>query len=252
MVATRRLGGSRRERRRVGLYLIEGERFVREALEIPGLVVRVFVTEQAMRENSSADLDVDAREVIVVPDRVMRAITTLTTPVGLLAVAERRCAGFSTLTSAERVIVPVGIQDAGNLGTMLRSLEAFSSKGACVVAPGTVDPWSSKVVRASAGAVGRVPLVEVDATEAGLEAVAAAGLTRVALVGSGSVRLSDLDPRVRMAILVGSEGAGLPESVLQTCEFSVAIEQVGAESLNAAVATSIALYALSEAGRARA
>jgi len=139
----------------------------------------------------------------------------------------------------------VGLQDPGNLGTILRSAEAFGSAGV-VLGEGTVSPFNSKVIRASAGSLFRIPLV-VSKAAGGLEAILpkfrAQGVRLIATSSHKGTPLDQAGLAGPCAIFIGSEGAGLPKTLMSQVDELIAIphtQQV--ESLNAGVAASIVLY----------
>ena len=149
------------------------------------------------------------------------------------------------------VIVLAGLQDPGNLGTILRSAEAFGSAGV-VLGEGTVSPFNSKVIRASAGSIFRLPVILTKAA-GGLEEISAKLRTQsVRLIATSSHKGTPLDQanlRGPVAVFVGSEASGLPRAVLGQADELVAIPHMPqVESLNAGVAGSIVLY---EAARQR-
>jgi TrmH family RNA methyltransferase len=163
---------------------------------------------------------------------------------------------FSLADALERLpvgplIILAGLQDPGNLGTILRSAEAFGSAGV-VLGDGTVSPFNSKVIRASAGSLFRLPVI-LGKTSGGLEGVSAKLRAQgVRLIATSSHKGTPLD-QARLtdpsAIFVGSEGAGLPRAVLAQADELIAIPHMPqVESLNAGVAGSIVLY---EAARQR-
>jgi TrmH family RNA methyltransferase len=125
------------------------------------------------------------------------------------------------------------IADPGNVGTLIRTAEAFGA--AVALSGGCADPTSPKALRASAGSIWRVPLGAWDATTGLLQ-----GTTRVALVAHGGVDLSEVDLSGRVAFLLGAERDGLDSSVVRDVEATIAIQ--GAESLNVAASGAIALY----------
>jgi len=162
-------------------------------------------------------------------------------------------AGISPL-----VLVMAGVQDPGNVGTILRSVEAFGATGA-VATRGTADPWSPKALRASAGSALRVPLLRGIALPVLLAQLKIARLkifaTRARPAGedpSGQAKGAELqiaDLREACAIFVGSEGAGLPAEVSRAADGMISIPMYApVDSLNAGVAASIALF---EAARQR-
>jgi TrmH family RNA methyltransferase len=134
-----------------------------------------------------------------------------------------------------------GIQDPGNLGTIIRSAEAFGAR-AVLLGEKTVHPANPKVVRASAGSVFREPIIVVKLNEA-LTSLKQAGLSVVASSSHKGKPLYDADLAGPVALLIGNEGAGLPAEILVKADELVTIpHSLRVESLNAGVATSILLY----------
>jgi TrmH family RNA methyltransferase len=126
------------------------------------------------------------------------------------------------------------LADPGNVGTLIRSADAFGA--AVALSEGCADPLGQKALRATAGAIFRVPLVTWEQ----------APERRVALDASGQVALRDADLTPPMTLVLGAERAGLPEEVLASCDVVASIPMPGdAESLNVAAAGAIALYELS-------
>ena len=140
-----------------------------------------------------------------------------------------------------------GVQDPGNLGTILRSAEAFGA-GGVLLGEGTVSPFNSKVVRASAGSVFRLPITKTKLLEM-LPQLRAHGLRLIATSSHKGTPLPAATLTGPLAIFIGSEGAGLSRDVLAGMDEVVAIPHTPrVESLNAGVAASIVLY---EAARQR-
>ena len=126
------------------------------------------------------------------------------------------------------------LSDPGNVGTLIRSADAFGA--AIALSEGCADPLSQKALRASAGAIFRVPLVSWDARPG----------RQIALDARGAVPLTVVDLTPPVTIVLGAERAGLPDELLEACDTVVAIPMPGeAESLNVAAAGAIALYELS-------
>ena len=146
------------------------------------------------------------------------------------------------------ILVAVGLQDPGNLGTLVRSAEAFGATGVLVTA-GTVSSWNAKVLRASAGSLFRVPVVAV-----GLEGVVGLKELGVRVLGAvaehgHAVPASMAGLAGACAVMIGNEGAGLGAEWLEGADGLVTVPcPGGVESLNAAVAGSVLLY---EASRQR-
>lgn len=156
------------------------------------------------------------------------------------------------------IVVMAGVQDPGNVGTIVRSAEAFGATGA-IVARGTADPWSPKALRASAVSALRLPLLRGIAVPVILAQLKMARVKIIATIGRGVVdarqrassqeALAHPDLREPSAIFVGNEGAGLTPEVLHSAHGTISIPMhPSVESLNAGVAASIALF---EAARQR-
>jgi len=187
-----------------------------------------------------------ARDVAVlrVSEREFLSACDTEHPQGILAVAERPAATLAglALPPAARLLVLDGIQDPGNLGTLLRTAAALGVQATCVL-PGTVDPWNAKVVRAAVGIQFRHPTIDCT-TEALMAFLEAAGIP---LWGAdvGGRPIDDVAVPARVALAVGNEGAGLSPDMRGHCAERVALPMApGVESLNVAVAAGIALYAL--------
>jgi TrmH family RNA methyltransferase len=248
------------ERTEDGSCAVEGLRIVEEATR-SGLRFRaVFFKESAQNLAERLLPQIGANvDTLLLPDKLFDDTVPSETPQGVAALV--RMKEFSLADVLERlqvgpVIVLAGLQDPGNLGTILRSAEAFGSAGV-VLGEGTVSPFNSKVIRASAGSIFRLPVVTgktaVGKTAGGLEEISAKlraqGVRLIATSSHKGTPLDQANLTGPAAIFVGSEGSGLPRAVLAQADELIAIphtQQV--ESLNAGVAGSIVLY---EAARQR-
>jgi TrmH family RNA methyltransferase len=238
-----------------GECAIEGIRIVEEAIR-SGLKFRaVFFRESAANVAEKLLPQIGSHvETLVVPDSIFDGAVPSESPQGIAALVRLR--EFSLSDTLERlqvgpVMVVVGLQDPGNLGTILRSAEAFGCAGV-VLGEGTVSPFNSKVIRASAGSIFRLPVV-LSKADGGVESLIAKLRSQsVRLIATSSHKGTPLDQALLTdpsAIFVGSEGSGLPRNLMAQVDELVAIPHAPqAESLNAGVAGSIVLY---EAARQR-
>jgi TrmH family RNA methyltransferase len=224
--ALRRLH-TRRERGRSGRFLAEGEDLV-AAAKLSGRPVL-----EGYRLAGSALGDDDFHDV---ERSALAAVSTLGSSTRLLAVYEQR---WSPPVGPLCVYLH-GVGDPGNLGTVLRSAQAFGAS--CVaLGPGCADPHSPKAVRASMGAIFAVALARV-------QDVAELPGERVALVAGASETLRQpAEPGREITLLVGAEREGLPPELVAACERSARIP-IASESLNAAMAATVALYELTRRG----
>jgi len=243
------------ERTEDGSCAIEGLRIVEEAIR-SGLRFRaVFFKESAQNLAERLLPQIGAQvDTLLLPDKLFDGIVPSENPQGVAALMRLREFSFADVLERLQVgpvIVLAGLQDPGNLGTILRSAEAFGSAGV-VLGEGTVSPFNSKVIRASAGSIFRLPVILTKAA-GGLEEISAKLRTQsVRLIATSSHKGTPLDQanlRGPVAVFVGSEGSGLPRAVLGQADELVAIPHMPqVESLNAGVAGSIVLY---EAARQR-
>jgi RNA methyltransferase, TrmH family len=246
---TRLLGRLRRRRARVreGLVLAEGLRVAREALDC-GASVRFAVASPRALELGAEDILHALRgsgvEVIELDDRELAALADTDAPQGLLLVCREPRPDPDSVLEGDRLLLLDGLQDPGNVGTLVRSAAAFGLEGV-VALDGTTDPWGAKAVRASAGAAFRVPLLT-----APWAAVAAAVSTpRRPLLIADAAGAPMAAPPGRWTLVVGGEGAGVRPEVRERAGRAVAIPMPGGtESLNAGVAGSILMYALTRPG----
>ncbi|HEY4354814.1 MAG TPA: RNA methyltransferase [Acidobacteriaceae bacterium] len=219
---------------------LEGEHLLVEAAR-SGLTLRtIFVREDSQTVLQRPALaGIQAREYTVLSRDVFAGAVDTASPQGIAAIVEiPKIAGGR---SSPVKLVLEGLQDPGNLGTLLRSAEAFGV-GQVFVTPDTANQWNPKTVRASAGSVFRVPvermaLKEIKArlTERGVRLVAAVAHAEHATAAMDALLAAD------SALMVGNEGAGLSESALALADEFVHIPCM-TESLNAAVAGSVLMY----------
>lgn len=246
-----------------GLVGVEGARLVEEALRSGARVEAVLVSAAGERylARLAPWLDPQVR-VLRTSDRLFAGVADTQTPQGVAALVHPRAAAFDDLVRGlPLVVVLVGVQDPGNMGTILRAAEAFAASGAATCAygtTGTANPLGPKALRASAGSALRLPVVHGVAVTILLAQLRMAGVKlyaacpeRAGAVAAGppAVFPWEADLRGPAALLVGNEGAGLPAEVERSADARVRIPLAAAvESLNAAVAASVLLY---EAARQR-
>jgi TrmH family RNA methyltransferase len=224
---------------------IEGFRILEEAIR-SGLKFRaVFFSSSAESRAERLLQQMAARvETILLPDQLFASIVPTDAPQGVAALV--RCKTFTlddvlTKSAAGPLLAIAGVQDPGNLGTILRSAEAFEA-GGVLLGEGTVSPFNSKAVRASAGSVFRLPLVRVAFLEV-LDQLRKRGLRLIATSSHKGTPLHEAKLNGPLAFFIGNEGAGLPRELQGKMDETVAIPHSSkVESLNAGVAASIVLY----------
>ena len=228
----RRLLSSKKEREKAGLFVADGTKLLQEAVRyFPGLDTVI------LSDGVEADLPEHVK-VVRVPEDVMASVSPMETPQGALFVC--RLPAKKEFVPQPGMLLLDGIQDPGNLGTILRTADALDVP--VVLLEGCADPYSHKTVRASMGAVFRVQPIQADwetvkhgCAQAGIP-VAVTALTDRAK----DIRSADLS---RMAVVIGSEGRGVRPEVLESADGELIIPMnPHCESLNAAVAATIVLW----------
>jgi len=212
-----------------------------------GLVEDVFATESAV--DRFAEL-LSGTEVHPVTDRAAKALSDTVTPVGLVAVCRMPEVSLAGVLSEPRLVaVAVNTADPGNAGTLIRLADAMGAD-ALILAGDGVDPYNAKCLRASAGSIFSVPVLDAPDTLALVDELVHAGLVVMATTLDGERSLDGLKLDVPTAWLFGSEAHGLPAAVAAAADVRVKIPMAGgAESLNVAAAAAICLYQSAAAHR---
>jgi TrmH family RNA methyltransferase len=232
-----------------GYCAIEGVRLLEEALR-SGLRVKAVFFSQSARERANRLLPQISThaDTLLLPDAVFRSAVATETPQGVAALVKLKTFAFADLLGNNPLILgAAGVQDPGNLGTIIRSAEAMGASGVLTM-EGTVHAINPKVIRASAGSLFRLPVVKMDSAEA-VRNLRDQGARILATSSHKGIPLDEADLTEACCIFVGSEGAGISKELIAEANEVIAIphsERV--ESLNAGVAASIILY---EAARQR-
>ena len=232
----RKLGSSGSYRRRCSEFLCDSPKLLEEALLHSGQLHTVVYTEGAALPPIPEGI-----RLVQVPADVMRSISPAETPQGVLSVCGLRDNALPEHLCGKRYAVLDGVQDPGNVGTILRTADAFGADGLFLV-NACADLYNPKTVRATMGAVFRCPVwtcspIELRKllTESGLPLYGAA-------LRSDTVDARTVD-YARCAIAIGSEGKGLSAEVLELCDRTILIPMRShCESLNAAAAATVLLW----------
>ena len=231
---------------------VEGMRIVEEAIR-SGLRLRAVLFSESGQVRAGRLMPQLAAQVetLLLPDKLFTSVVPSETPQGVAALVRMKPFTLEDVLVGDEepplVVAVCGVQDPGNLGTVLRSAEAFGASGV-LLGENTVSAYNPKVVRASAGSIFRLPLVKPELKTA-LAGLRERGLRLLATSSHKGTPLPEVELNSPLALLVGSEGAGLAHEIMAQVDEVVAIPHSSkVESLNAGVAASIVLY---EAARKR-
>jgi RNA methyltransferase, TrmH family len=257
-----------------GFVGVEGARLVEEALRSGCRIQAVLFSESGERHHERLSPLIDRPEmafpVLRTTDRLFEGLADTEHPQGVAALVQPRETSFDDLVRtpesacAPLLVVLAGVQDPGNVGTILRTAAAFGATGAATSASGisgTASPFSPKALRASAGAALHLPILAGMSISILLAQLKVAGVRTLA----SSIHEPDKDLEQRLlapwevdwcqsvALLVGNEGAGLPEEVEHSADVRIRIPMAsGVESLNAAAAAAVLFYEAARQRKARA
>jgi len=237
-----------RDDRSSSLLFLEGYHLVMEALR-SGLKLEILVMEDRFPDSDGLrQAKSHARKAYLVSSSVFRAVASVDTPSGILAVAEAPAASWETLTkkSPAPLVILDGIQDPGNAGAIVRTAEAAGAAGV-ITLEGTARLFSPKALRAAMGSSLRLPLMEHRRLAETAERCRSAGYRLVGACGADSaqatVRYDQADWKTPVALVLGAEGRGLDPAWEPYLEQSVKIPmEPPVESLNVAVAAAVLLY----------
>jgi TrmH family RNA methyltransferase len=243
----------KRGRDRQARYLVEGPNLVREALDFrAGVDFVLFCGDETglsgeLRELKRAAEKAGAESVFAGP-AVFRRLSDAETPQGVIAVLRKALWDEEALFRKDasrpwgNILVLDRLQDPGNAGVVVRTADA-AGYGGIVAVKGTADVYSPKAVRAAAGALFRLPVMDGLEASAALSMLARRNKTLVASAADGAVCVYDADLRRDIALIVGNEGNGLGVEFRRSVHLTVSIPmQRGAESINASVAASIFMF----------
>ncbi len=241
----RELSRDKKMRDELGLFAAEGDHLCGELSRSGYVLTQALYTEKAAEKypQTVRALLEKAQESAVITEDVAEYISDTKSPQGLFAVGEKPAAGdFSE--KARRIVILDGVQDPGNVGTVIRTAEALGLDGALLI-NGCADIWSPKTMRASMGSVFRLPCVVSDGVSE-IEKLKAHGFSVYgAKLDETALRLGEFDFPEKAAVVIGSEGSGISNETAENCTYSLYIPITGAESLNAAAAAAIILWEFS-------
>lgn len=224
---------------------IEGLRIVEEAIRSGLRFHAIFFRETSHSQVERLLPQIGAHvETVVLPDKLFASVVPSDSPQGVAALIRypaSKLEGIFARAQAGPILLITGLQDPGNLGTILRSAEAFGAVGV-LLGEGTVSPFNSKVVRGSAGSLFRLPVVPVKVASI-LSRLRENGVRLVGTSSHKGTPLPQADFKGPLAVIIGGEGAGVPRDLMAKVDEVLAIPHAPeVESLNAGVAASIVLY----------
>ncbi len=243
-------------REKTGLYLVEGIRFITEYIEAGvELEAVLFDSFGTHPDQILAIVDACSEKGIhtyELTGQVLAHVVDTEHSQGIVAAVRKKEFVAQTVLQIQQdvhlnsscqdvVVIADGIRDPGNLGTMIRSIDAVGSR-ALIITPGTTDPYQPKVVRAAAGSLARVPVLTMD-HESILNELHSFGYRVMSMEAHHGASVFETDLRGPLAIVIGGEAAGISLVLQQSSDMAVSLPMPGSsESLNAGVASAVIMY----------
>jgi TrmH family RNA methyltransferase len=238
---------NKKKRGEEGRFIIEGIHLVEEALS-KGLLERAIYGKNLLKTSEGSALfsrmikaNIPIEEA---SDNIVRYLSDVETPQGIIASVKPRMSDLGSLFDVDDplIVVACGIQDPGNLGTIIRTASAAGCSG-LILTKGTADPYNEKSIRASTGSIFHLNMVKIDDIITLIPSLKRRGIKVVSGFTDAPKTYFEADYRGPTAIVIGSEGQGLPRELLGLSDESVSIPMSGnTESLNAAISAAVILY----------
>ena len=225
-------------------FIIEGVKLIEEAIEENVKIKKIVVCEECLEDkclDQKLLYKIAKYDCMYVSSKVFGLLTDVVNPQGMLAVIEKQSSEDKINYNDDIIIVLDGIQDPGNLGTILRTVDS-AGLSQIILSKTSVDAYNPKVVRSTMGAIFRVKIIEAENLVETLKNIKKHKFKVVAtsLAGSESIYKMDYDKKV---IVIGNEAKGVSKEILIVSDAKIKIPMLGkTESLNASVATGIIIY----------
>lgn len=226
------------------VFVVEGIKMIEEALEEKAEIDKIFICEECVKEGSIDQKLIYAiakYDCIYVNEPVFRSISEVTTPQGILAVIKKQEKDQQISFEEELTIALDGVQDPGNLGTIIRTADSAGVKQ-IILSEETADPYNAKVVRSTMGAIFRVNLIETKNLVETLKQMKKNKNEVVVTCLEDSKTIYDMNYQKKV-VVIGNEASGVSEEVKAIADHKIKIPMLGkTESLNASVAAGIVIY----------
>ena len=237
----------KKERMKSGSFIIEGIKIIEEAMAHKHPMKHIVYTDKLMTTKGGPEFFQTIRameNLIYVPENIFKEISDTENPQGVLAIARFSFEDLQGLKEKENpsLIFLDRLQDPGNMGTIIRTADAFNIDG-IIITDGSVDPYNPKVVRATMGSIFRLPIYYIEDSINGLSALKDQGLMVYSTSLEESLPIYDIDYNGGFVLVIGNESTGVSDEVYALSDRLIRIAMPGkAESLNEGVAASIILY----------
>lgn len=225
-------------------YIVEGVKLIEEAVKENAKIKKMIVCEDTTRTYeipTNVMLEIAKYECVYVTDKIFSSITQVTNPQGIMAIIEKKAENQEIDFSQDIIVALDDVQDPGNLGTILRTVDSIGLNQ-IIVSKGTADSFNSKVVRSTMGAIFRIKVIEVEDLKQTIKIIKKQNfkLMVTSLQTENSIYNIDFNKKI---IVIGNEANGVSKEIQEMADEKAKIPMLGkTESLNASVAAGIVMY----------
>ena len=234
----------KKERDKSGEYIVDGVKLIKEAIQEGVKIKQIIISEDANKADyieKQLKYEIAKQECISVPENIFNLLSDVENPQGILAVVEKANTEKYIDYSEDIIVALDDLQDPGNLGTILRTVDSVGLKQ-ILVSKGTADAFNPKVVRSTMGAIFRVKVIECENLKKTLEEVKKHKYDILVTELGANKSIYDIK-MTKKAIVIGNEANGVSEEIKNIASEKVIIPMLGkTESLNASIATGVILY----------
>ena len=225
-------------------YIVEGIKMIEEAINEKANIKKIIICEDCEKSESIPKelmYEIAKYECVYVTDKIFESITGVVSPQGIIAIISKQIETNKIDSTQEIIVALDDIQDPGNLGTILRTVDSVGINQ-LIISKGTADPYNPKVVRSTMGAIFRVKIIESEDLLQTLKEIKKQKYKVVVTSLQTEYSLYEIDYN-RKVIVIGNEANGVKKEIQEMADEKIKIPMLGkTESLNASVATGIVLY----------
>ena len=225
-------------------YVVEGVKLVEEAVKENAKIKQIIVCEDTTRTYEIPTrimLEIAKYECISVSDKIFNIITQVTNPQGIMAIIEKNAQNAKIDYTQDIIVVLDDVQDPGNLGTILRTVDSIGLNQ-IIVSKGTADAFNSKVVRSTMGAIFRIKIIEVENLAQAIKEMRKHHFKLMVTSLQTKNSIYDID-FYKKIIVIGNEANGVSKEIQDMADEKAKIPMLGrTESLNASVAAGVVMY----------
>lgn len=236
----------KKDRWKARRFFIEGIRSVEQCIKAGSKIVHIVYSAELLNQDGDSflsDIENENYDIYKVPEKIFKGLSDTDNPQGILAVVEfNECLLEDVFKEENFFIILDRVKDPGNLGTIIRTADAFGANGV-IVTSGCVDVYNPKTIRSTMGSIFQIPIVHMDDIIEVIDILKSKDINIISSSLDTDKYSYDIDFKSDCALVVGNEAKGISKGVIDASDELVKIPMTGrAESLNAAIASGVLMY----------